>query len=152
MLGSHCITTWSITQATITLSSAEAELYALLKAATQTLGLLAIAADFGFSFQAAVRTDASATQGIVNRQRLGQLRHIGVQYLWMQEKVQRGEVKVLKVTGAENPADLCTKHLGADVIQDLIQIINAETTTDRATSAPVPARFTPPEHGGTASA
>ena len=93
MFGSHCIKTLSVTQATIALSSAEAELYALLKAATQTLGLLAIAEDFGFLLQAAVHTDASATMGIVNRQGLGKLRHIGVQYLWLQEKAQSGRLR-----------------------------------------------------------
>ena len=148
MFGSHCIKSWSTTQATIALSSAEAELYALLKASTQTLGLLAIAEDFGYSVQAAVHTDASATLGIVNRQGLGKLRHIGVQYLWMQEKVRNGEVKVLKVPGAENPADLCTKHLSADTIQHLISLVNAETTADRASSAPMLARATERLHGG----
>ena len=148
MMGSHCLKSWSTTQATIALSSAETELYALLKASTQTLGLLAIAEDFGYVLQAAVHTDASATMGIVNRQGLGKLRHIGVQYLWLQEKSQNGELQFMKVAGAENPADLCTKHLGADVIQHLIGLINAETTSDRASSAPALASLTTSRHGG----
>ena len=38
-LGSHCLKSWSTNQTVIALSSAEAELYALLKGASQTLGL-----------------------------------------------------------------------------------------------------------------
>ena len=33
-----------------------------------------------------VHTDASATIGIISRQGLGRLRHINVQYLWLQER------------------------------------------------------------------
>ena len=136
MIGSHCIKSWSITQAVIALSSAEAELYALLRAATQTLGLMAVAADMGQDVRGAVHVDASATLGILNRQGLGKLRHIGVQYLWMQSKVKDGEMTVQKVPGVDNPADLCTKHLPAHTIEYLMTKVNAYGTSDRATSAP----------------
>ena len=39
-LGSHCLKSWSSNQTIIALSSAEAELYALLKGASQSLGLV----------------------------------------------------------------------------------------------------------------
>ena len=68
--------TWSTTQAVVALSSAEAELYALLKATSQTLGLVSLASDFGLELSAKVRTDASAALGIVNRQGLGKLTHL----------------------------------------------------------------------------
>ena len=136
MHGTHCVKSWSITQATIALSSAEAELYALLRATTQTLGLIAIGKDLGVTLNAAVHTDASATLGIINRQGLGKLRHIGVQYLWMQEKVKNGDVSVLKVPGAENPADLCTKYLAAHTIEQLTARIGVQGTSDRASTAP----------------
>ena len=58
-------------------------------------------------------TDSSAATGTVNRRGLGKLRHIGVQYLWLHEKVMSGDLVVAKVLGSENPADLCTKHLVA---------------------------------------
>ena len=136
MIGSHCIKSWSITQVVMALSSAEAELYALLRAATQTLGLMAVAADMGQNARGAVHVDASATLGILNRQGLGKLRHIGVQYLWMQSKVKDGEMTVQKVPGVDNPADLCTKHLPAHTIEHLMTKVNAYGTSDRATSAP----------------
>ena len=70
---------------------------------------MAVAADLGQDVRGAVHTDASATLGILNRQGLGKLRHIGVQYLWMQTKVKEREMTVEKVPGVDNPSDLCTK-------------------------------------------
>ena len=45
----HCVKTWSSTQATVALSIAEAELYALTKGAAQGLGMMTLLAYFGTS-------------------------------------------------------------------------------------------------------
>ncbi len=50
--------------------------------------------------------DASAALGIVNRQGVGKLRRVKVQYLWVQSKIQEGDLKVNKIDGKVNPADL----------------------------------------------
>ena len=88
--GWHTVKTWSTTQATVALSSGEAELYSLTKGAAQTLGLVALARDFGVEVEGMIHTDASAAIGIVSRQGLGKTRHIAVQYLWIQERVRGG--------------------------------------------------------------
>ena len=80
--GSHCFKSWSSTQATVALSSAEAELYALTKGAAQGLGLMTMLADFGTAVECTVHTDASAAIGIVRRAGFGKLRHLNVRYLW----------------------------------------------------------------------
>jgi len=110
-LGKHCLETWSSTQATVALSSAEAELYALTKGASQVLGLMSLLQDFGVAVSAIVHTDASAAIGIVRRAGLGKLRHLNVRYLWLQDKVKEEDFELRKVPGLENPADLMTKHL-----------------------------------------
>ena len=83
-----------------------------------------------------VHTDASAAIGIVHRQGVGRLRHVRVQYLWVQDKVQSGEVDVQKVWGKENPADLLTKHLPAGEVQKHLEALCIITSDDRAKSAP----------------
>ena len=93
------------------MSSGESELYSLTKGVAQALGLMALAPDFGIQLEARAHTDASATLGIINRKGLGRLRHMNVQYLWLQEKVKKGELRVSKIVGYSNPADLMTKHL-----------------------------------------
>ena len=40
------------------------------------------------------------------------MRHMEARYLWLQGEVMNKTVKVLKVKGEENPADLMTKYLG----------------------------------------
>ena len=136
MQGGHCMKTWSSTQATVALSSAKAELYALLKTATQTLGLITLARDLGVEVTARVHTDASAALGIVSRQGLGKLRHISVQYLWIQDRVKSGDFLVGKVPGAENPADLMTKHLSAQDMKAHMKRLGVHSDTDRAAAAP----------------
>ena len=41
------------------------------------------------------------------------MRHIEVKDLWLQEAICRSRLKVIKVKGAENPADLFTKFVSA---------------------------------------
>ena len=120
----HTINTWSSTQHIIALSSAEAELYALLKYACQTIGIVNLDSVFGIVFQASVRTDASAALAITQRQGLGKWRHIDAHWLWIQERVKSGDLITNKVNGKENPADLLTKHLTGDEIQKHLSFID----------------------------
>ena len=98
-MGYHTAKTWSTTQAVVALSSGEAELYALTKGAPTALGLSSLAADFGLELHLKIHTDASAAIGIVHRQGVGKLRHVRVQYLWIQSKVQNGDLSVRKIYG-----------------------------------------------------
>ena len=41
------------------------------------------------------------------------MRHIEFKDLWLQEAICRSRLKVIKVKGSENPADLFTKFLSA---------------------------------------
>ena len=68
----------------IALSSADVELYALLKCPCQTLGILNLALDFGIRFQAAAHNDANAALAVTQRHGLGKLRHIAAHWLWIQ--------------------------------------------------------------------
>ena len=47
MIGIHCIKAWSKTQSIIAKSSAESELYGVIKGSSETLGLATMARDFG---------------------------------------------------------------------------------------------------------
>ena len=89
MWGSHVLKTWSTSQSTLALSSGEAELYAMTKAATQISGIISLAKDFGITVIGTVRSDSNAAIGITHRTGLGgRCRHIKVQYLWIQERVK----------------------------------------------------------------
>lgn len=68
-LGAHCISTWSGTQHLVAKSSAEAELYASVRAACEALGVQTLVKDLGQGMAAGVQIDASAAKHIRNRKR-----------------------------------------------------------------------------------
>ena len=43
-------------------------------------------------------------------------RHIAVHHLWIQERVESGDVVVKKVAGEKNPADVATKYLAQEAM------------------------------------
>ena len=136
MWGKHCLKTWSSSQSTTALSSGEAELYAVTKAAVQTSGLISLASDFGIVLKGVVRTDSNAAIGIVHRRGLGgRCKHIKIQYLWIQERVKSGELVISKVWGKLNPADLMTKGLPAREHWNHLQRLGFGVRDGRATKS-----------------
>ena len=81
-------------------------------------------------------TDASAAKGIASRTGLGKTRHIEVHYLWVQEKIANKDLKLSKVWGHENPADLLTKHLDAASMQRHMRLIGFEYRSGRSLETP----------------
>ena len=120
------------TKTIIALSSAEAELYALLKGAAQTLGLISMASDFGDKLQGSLWSDASAAIAISQRSGLGKLRHIQTQFLWLQERVSAKELQLTKVVGTANPADMLTKYLAKADLDKHLQFSGLLTRVGRA--------------------
>ena len=92
MLGSHLIKSWSTTQQVIALSSGEAEYYSMVRGGSLGMGVSAIAKDMSVSFEIRRKTDASAAKGIASRRGLGKVRHIDVSQLWLQDRVNKGEI------------------------------------------------------------
>jgi len=137
MLGKHLIKTWSSTQPSISLSSAEAEFYGLVKASGMGLGYRALLKDLGYELPVVAYTDSSAAMGICNRQGLGKLRHLDTHSLWIQQAVRTGRIVVRKVKGTENPADLFTKHIPThDKIRELVRLFGCRYENGRAAAAP----------------
>ena len=63
MHGSHLIKMWSRTQALVALSSAEAELYGIVKATAELKGLISLWKDLGIQLSGHLLADASAALG-----------------------------------------------------------------------------------------
>ena len=134
-LGPHTVKTWSTSQQTLAMSSGEAELYAVTKAAAQALGIMSMLGDFGINPEGEVKSDSTAAIGIVCREGLGRTRHIKVQYLWLQERVQEKDLKIVKVGTSLNIADLMTKHLKKEDRERLMKLMNMRIETGRAESS-----------------
>ena len=85
MIGTHLIKSWSSTQNNaISLSSGEAELYAIVKGIGTGIGIRQYMVDLGLNAELRVHTDSAAAQGICKRVGLGTQRHIAVNSLWVQ--------------------------------------------------------------------
>ncbi len=86
MCGEHFIKGWSRTQQCVTMSSAEAELVAMVKASAEAMGIASMARDLREESRIVVNADSSVVIVITERHGAGKLRHINVSLLWVQEK------------------------------------------------------------------
>ena len=136
MFGSHLIRGYAKTQQTLALSSAEAELYACVRASSEALGIRSLVEDFGFQLSIHVFADASAALGIVGRRGLGKLRHIDTQHLWVQQAATQRRIKYAKTAGSANPSDICTKAVEAWRLAQHLDVVSVRTGTGRARTAP----------------
>ena len=132
MIGGHLIKSWSSTQKSITLSSGEAELVAAVKMSAELIGMTQLLNDWGIRSHGKVYVDSSAAIGIAQRRGNGKLRHVRVGDLWIQEKVEEGELQIEKVQGEQNPADTLTKGVNAQRLRRHLHLCGQEPRQGRA--------------------
>ena len=110
MKGFHCIAQWSRTQQLVSLSSAEAELNASIRAGQEGLGIVHFSRELGTPHSAEVLGDASAAHGINMRVGSGRVKHLSIRQLWLQERVSLGHITCKKIPREVNCADTMTHH------------------------------------------
>ena len=109
MLGAHLVKHCSKAQQDIALSSGEAELYAATKGAIDALGVQNALLDLGCDhLPVSLCIDAAATKSAITRKGVGRMKHIEIQYLWIQQVVHQGKVACRKIPRRENAADALT--------------------------------------------
>ena len=108
----------------------------MVKAASVALGTRAMFADMGVRIGVEIHTDATAAKGIASRRGLGKVRHLEVQYLWVQEKVANGTFTLHKVRGEFNPADLLTKHVNRNTLDKMMKLFNLPYMSGRSEQCP----------------
>jgi hypothetical protein len=137
MLGRQAVKTWSSTQASVSLSSGEAEFNGVVRGAGMGLGFQSLMADLGYHLPVRVWCDSSAAIGICSRQGLGKLRHLDTHTLWIQQAVRSRKIDLRKISGETNPADLMTKHLASrERLNALVRTAGCVFRSGRADSAP----------------
>ena len=132
-----CAKSWSRTQPTIALSSGEAELAAVVAGVAEGLGMLSILADFGMTtMRLTLKSDATAAIDITQREGLGKARHLATADLWVHQRLRLNEFRILKVPGAENPADLGTKGVEHAALLKHMRALGFVSLGGRPTAAP----------------
>ena len=128
-MNSCMVKAWSKDQNTIALSSGEAELFAANKAAREGLGFKTMLSELGIQSEVTIEIDASAAQGMMQRRGIGQLRHLEVQQLWTQNALSKGVFKLRKIPNSTNTADLGTKPLSRDEIEENLSLMGFVSPT-----------------------
>ena len=137
MLNQHPIKDWSVTQTVVAISSGEAEYYGLVRGASIGLGIVNLLADLGVKRKLKLKTDASVAKAISGRRGTGQIRHLEVSQLWLQDRVNRGDLEVEKVPGETNRADQLTKYKDALAIDRITEWTSGQIRSDRHHQMPV---------------
>ena len=136
MGGCHLLQHWAKTQTTVALSSAEAEPGGICTGASRGIGMRSLCKDLGFDWELEVHSDAAAAIGICRRRGLGKVRHLAVADLWVQDHLRTEDVRLLKVPGADNPADIMTKWVDRLTLVKHVHGMKLRAEEGRPESAP----------------
>ena len=123
MRDGHCLKVWTKKHQVASLSTAESELYAAVKTASERLENQSVAKDLGIVCGLNLHLGAAATMCLVNRRGLGKAKHVDIQNLWIQEASKSGKFVTKKVGTNVNPADLMTKPLTRPNIEQLMTVM-----------------------------
>ena len=118
------------------MSSGEAELAGIVKGSAEALGLRSLGSDLGVQLNIEIFADSSAAIGICRRTGIGKVRHLATGQLWVQERLRVGDMRLFKVLGTENPADMLTKPVPRDDMNRYFEIVSLGFSRGRAETAP----------------
>ena len=105
------------------MSSPEAENKGICSAGSELIYVIGVIRFFGYEVDGWILSDSSGALSLSQRQDVGHQHHIEARYLWIQDHVQRGTVKVGKILGSLNKADVGTKHVARDDLQRHIRAL-----------------------------
>ena len=91
--------------------------------------------DWGASMTCNLYADSSAALAIAKSKGAGKLRHINVSALWLQDIKDREGASYMKVLGTANPADLMTKYLTREKVDNAIDKMGQVVQEGRANSS-----------------
>ena len=123
-------------QSTISLSGGESEYYGGVKCAVIGFGAKAMLADFGMCADVVVRTYSSSGLVVGSRRGLGRHRHLQTRYLWVQQQVQEGNLRLKKEPGDTNVSDALTEPLDERRMTNLLTAVGDEFRDGRTSLSP----------------
>ncbi len=70
--------------------------------------------------------NSSVAKSIASHGGTGKNRHRSVKELWLQEVAKYGSVRLCKIGGEVNPADMLTKYLAIAKLEQLSRLVNLQ--------------------------
>jgi hypothetical protein len=121
---SMLLNSWSKSQHVVSLSSAEAELYALCTAVCELLATQHLLHEVGFgALRLSAWIDANATLQNLSRGTSKGMRHVEIKYYFIRDLLRDNKLHLGKVDGKKNTSDLLTKFVTRDVLDTLIALM-----------------------------
>ena len=102
--GNATLTAWSRTQQTVSLSSAEAELYALTTGVAEGMVTKHLLQELGHEVILMNHVDSQAS-----KRGLGRMKHVMLKYMYVQDVVEKKLTNLAYISTKQNKADLMTK-------------------------------------------
>ena len=97
-----------------------------VRASAETMGLITMYKDLGTHMNGLVLERCERSFRHCGPRRVGKLRHLDTNYLWIQEKAAKGDLDFKRVAGVDNGADLFTKTLSWNEIQSHIHKLSSQ--------------------------
>ena len=92
--------------------------------------------ELGHEAQVRIWTDAAAARGLALRSGCAAIKYMETKYFWLQQKEKNQELRIEKIRGTANCADLMTKHLVGKRLVMLCELLNIKRIDGRPSSAP----------------
>ena len=112
---------WVASDQVRALSSGEAELYGIVDGSAPRIFTKHMYEEMGRTINIDVETDSTAAIGMCSRTGVGKTRHIQVRWLWIQDAIRDKVVRLRKVKGTDNEADMGTKDTSALIAETVAQ-------------------------------
>ena len=129
--GEHLVDSWVASDQVRALSSGAAELCGTVDGLARGIFTKHMYEEMGRTINIDVETDSTAANGMCSRTGVGKTRHIQVRWLWIQEAIRDKIVRLGKVRGTDNEADMGTKDLDAPTHQSPLQKLPLKPTQYR---------------------
>ena len=138
--GSHTWLCLSSTQVPISLSSAEAEFYGIVKAGSRGIGIYNLCRDFGVldagSLALRINSDSSSAIAVASKRGVGKIRHLETGALWIQAAIATRRLSLTKVPGKSNLPDILTKAVDRDTLHRMLKGMGLVVSQTRSSALP----------------
>jgi hypothetical protein len=119
--------TSSKTQPTVAQSSAHSELHEIQRGAHFGIYMSNFWSEaYGEVLPIEILTDSAAAKTLGTRRGVGRVRHLAVKEIYIQELTNSGRVRLVKINGHDNVADIGTKILDKQRIEFLLNKLNVK--------------------------
>ena len=107
--GNATLTAWSRTLQTVSLSSAEAELYALATGIAEGMVTKHLLQELGHEVILMNHVDSQSAKAWASKRGLGRMKHVMLKYMFVQGVVEKKLTNLVYINTKQNKADLMTK-------------------------------------------